>query len=76
MADWFPDGKVNVSHLALDAQINAGRGDQVALYYDSPVTNKQVITPIANRKKQSPTLPERLKRKVLTLVTGLLFIYQ
>ena len=41
MADWFPDGKVNVSHLALDAQINAGRGDQVALYYDSPVTNTQ-----------------------------------
>ncbi|RUO67229.1 acetate--CoA ligase [Idiomarina ramblicola] len=41
MADWFPDGEVNVSYLALDAQINAGRGEQVALYYDSPVTQSK-----------------------------------
>ena len=41
MADWFPDGEINVSYLALDAQVNAGRGDQVALYYDSPVTQSK-----------------------------------
>ncbi|WP_404402099.1 acetate--CoA ligase [Idiomarina seosinensis] len=38
LADWFPDGKINVSYLALDAQIEAGRGEQDALIYDSPVT--------------------------------------
>lgn len=38
LADWFPDGEINASYLALDAQINAGRGDQDALIYDSPVT--------------------------------------
>ncbi len=35
---WFKGGKLNTSYLALDAHINAGRGDQTALIYDSPVT--------------------------------------
>ncbi|QSP96542.1 propionyl-CoA synthetase [Marinobacter salinisoli] len=36
---WFPDGELNSSQIALDANINAGRGDQAALIYDSPVTD-------------------------------------
>ena len=45
MDRWFADGIMNTCHMALDAQINAGRGEQVALYYDSPVTDtKQAIT--------------------------------
>ncbi len=35
---WFPDGELNVAHNALDRHIDAGRGDQAALIYDSPVT--------------------------------------
>ena len=35
---WFKGGKLNTSYLALDAHIEEGRGDQVALIYDSPVT--------------------------------------
>ena len=38
---WFPDGLLNSSDIALDANIRAGRGDQPALIYDSPVTNTQ-----------------------------------
>ena len=38
---WFAGGKLNTSYLALDAQIEDGRGDQLALIYDSPVTNSQ-----------------------------------
>jgi len=38
---WFADGKLNTSYLALDAQIEDGRGNQLALIYDSPVTNSQ-----------------------------------
>jgi propionyl-CoA synthetase len=38
---WFSDGEMNTCHMALDANINAGRGEQVAIYYDSPVTNKK-----------------------------------
>lgn len=35
---WFPDGVLNTSDVALDANIRAGRGQQKALIYDSPVT--------------------------------------
>ncbi len=35
---WFPDGELNVCHNALDRHVDAGRGDQRALIYDSPVT--------------------------------------
>ncbi len=42
---WFVDGEMNTCHMALDANLAAGRGDQVAIYYDSPVTDsKQAIT--------------------------------
>ncbi|NLS12609.1 propionyl-CoA synthetase [Vibrio sp. SM6] len=35
---WFPDGVMNTSWLALDYHIEQGRGDAIALIYDSPVT--------------------------------------
>ncbi|RTL62939.1 MAG: acetate--CoA ligase [Pseudonocardiaceae bacterium] len=38
---WFPDGELNVAHNALDRHVEAGRGDQAALIYDSPVTQTQ-----------------------------------
>ncbi len=36
---WFKGGQLNTAYLALDHHIEQGRGDQVALYYDSPVTD-------------------------------------
>ena len=36
---WFPDGRLNVCHNALDRHVDAGRGEQAALIYDSPVTD-------------------------------------
>lgn len=38
---WFPDGRLNTCYLALDRQIELGRGNQAALIYDSPVTHTQ-----------------------------------
>lgn len=38
---WFKGGKLNTSYLALDHHVNAGRGENAALIYDSPVTNTQ-----------------------------------
>jgi propionyl-CoA synthetase len=35
---WFPDGELNTCDNALDRHVRAGRGDQAALIYDSPVT--------------------------------------
>lgn len=36
---WYKNGKLNTCYLALDYHVENGRGEQVALYYDSPVTN-------------------------------------
>jgi propionyl-CoA synthetase len=36
---WFIGGEMNTCHNAIDRHVAAGRGDQVALIYDSPVTN-------------------------------------
>jgi len=42
---WYPDGELNSCYLALDHQVEQGRGEQVALYYDSPVSQtKEVIS--------------------------------
>lgn len=38
---WFADGRLNSCYLALDHQIEQGRGEQTALIYDSPVTATQ-----------------------------------
>ncbi|MDN5932518.1 MAG: propionyl-CoA synthetase [Pseudonocardia sp.] len=38
---WFPDSELNVCHNALDRHVDAGRGEQAALIYDSPVTGTQ-----------------------------------
>jgi len=35
---WFPDATCNTCFNALDRHVRDGRGDQVALIYDSPVT--------------------------------------
>ena len=37
---WFVGGELNTCYNALDRHVAAGRGDQPALIYDSPVTGK------------------------------------
>jgi propionyl-CoA synthetase len=36
---WFPDGITNACYNALDIHVEQGRGDQLAVIYDSPVTS-------------------------------------
>jgi propionyl-CoA synthetase len=36
---WFVGGEINTCYNALDLHIDSGRGDQLALIYDSPVTD-------------------------------------
>jgi propionyl-CoA synthetase len=36
---WFPDAELNTCANALDRHVAAGRGEQAALIYDSPVTD-------------------------------------
>ncbi len=35
---WFADGEMNTAYMALDHHVKNGRGDQLALIFDSPVT--------------------------------------
>ncbi len=45
MDRWFADGEMNTCYMALDYHVDQGRGEQVAIYYDSPVTaTKDQIT--------------------------------
>jgi propionyl-CoA synthetase len=37
---WFTGGEMNTCYNALDRHVEAGRGDQTALIYDSPVTKQ------------------------------------
>jgi propionyl-CoA synthetase len=36
---WFADGEMNTAYMALDHHVKNGRGDQLALIFDSPVSN-------------------------------------
>ncbi len=38
---WFPDARVNACYNAIDRHVEAGRGDQAAIYYDSPLTGSK-----------------------------------
>lgn len=38
---WFADGELNTSYLALDYHVEQGRGEQTAIFYDSPVTQSK-----------------------------------
>ncbi len=39
---WYVDGELNASYLAIDYHIEQGRGEQLALIYDSPVTETKL----------------------------------
>ncbi len=42
---WYRGGRLNICHNALDRHVAAGRAEQTALIYDSPVTGvKQTLT--------------------------------
>ncbi len=38
---WFADGEINACFNALDVHVTEGRGDQLALIHDSPITGTQ-----------------------------------
>ena len=37
--EWFKDGQVNTCWNAVDRHVEAGRGDQIAILHDSPITH-------------------------------------
>lgn len=59
---WFADGELNISYLALDLQVAAGRGEQVAFYYDSPVTQTKTAITYASLLQQVARFAGALQR--------------
>ncbi|MBX6746935.1 MAG: AMP-binding protein, partial [Acetobacteraceae bacterium] len=37
---WFPGGRLNTCHNAVDRHVAAGRGEQPAIIYDSPMAGR------------------------------------
>lgn len=53
---WFPDATCNTCFNALDRHVRDGRGDQVALIYDSPVTGTKAKYTYAQMLEEVATL--------------------
>lgn len=43
-AEWFADGRLNVSYNCLDRHVLAGKGDKVALYWEGEPGDSRVVT--------------------------------
>ncbi|XP_045603918.2 acyl-CoA synthetase short-chain family member 3, mitochondrial [Procambarus clarkii] len=49
---WYVDGELNTCHNAVDRHVTAGRGDQVAIIHDSPVTGSVTKTTYSQLQEQ------------------------
>ncbi|MCH3084307.1 propionyl-CoA synthetase, partial [Listeria monocytogenes] len=59
---WFADGRLTSAYLALDRQIEEGRGEQTARIYDSPVTGTQDRYSYLRRRDEVARLAGALHR--------------
>jgi len=50
---WFPDGEMNSCFNAVDRHVLAGRGDQKAIIYDSPITGHKSTLTYAELQQQT-----------------------
>ncbi|WP_299656003.1 AMP-binding protein [uncultured Tateyamaria sp.] len=61
--DWFADAQVNTCWNAVDRHVEAGRGDQTAIIYDSPITGTKSKTSYAELQTQVASLAGALAAK-------------
>ena len=61
--EWFADGKVNTCWNAVDRHVEAGRGDQVAIIHDSPITGSQSKITYAELRDRVASLAGALRAK-------------
>ncbi|MDA7427355.1 propionate-CoA ligase PrpE [Primorskyibacter aestuariivivens] len=61
--EWFADGKVNTCWNAVDRHVEGGRGDQVAIIYDSPITGTQSKITYAELRDRVASLAGALRAK-------------
>eukprot|EP00586_Coscinodiscus_wailesii_P010952 CAMPEP_0172513238 /NCGR_PEP_ID=MMETSP1066-20121228/250863_1 /TAXON_ID=671091 /ORGANISM="Coscinodiscus wailesii, Strain CCMP2513" /LENGTH=229 /DNA_ID=CAMNT_0013293417 /DNA_START=125 /DNA_END=810 /DNA_ORIENTATION=- len=61
---WFPGGEINISYNALDVHVRDGRGDQIAIAYDSPVIPSQRTVTYRELLTQVSTFASALKNEL------------
>ena len=59
---WFPDGEMNTCHNAVDRHVAAGRGDQRAVIYDSPITGTSSTLTFAELQEATARFAGMLQR--------------
>ena len=60
---WFPDGVCNTAYNCLDRHVEAGRGEDTALIYDSPITGRKKSYTFAELTDEVATFAGILKAK-------------
>ena len=64
--EWFADAKVNTCYNAIDRHVENGRGDQVAVIHDSPITNSQTKITFAQMQTRVAAFAGALAAKGIT----------
>ncbi len=64
--EWFADAKVNTCYNAVDRHVEAGRGDQAAIIYDSPITDTKSTISYAELQTRVAALAGGLAAKGVT----------
>jgi len=59
---WFADGELNTCYLAIDKHIEDGFGEQIAMIYDSPVTDRVIKYTFNDLKESVSKLAGGLKK--------------
>ena len=60
---WFPDGVCNTAYNCLDRHVEAGRGEETALIYDSPITGRKKSYTFAGLTDEVATFAGILKAR-------------
>ena len=61
--EWFSDAKVNTCYNAVDRHVEAGRGEQAAIIYDSPITHTKRSISYVELRNRVASLAGALRAK-------------
>ncbi|EBA18055.1 propionate--CoA ligase [Roseobacter sp. SK209-2-6] len=61
--EWYADAKVNTCYNAVDRHVEAGRGEQTAIIYDSPITHTKREISYVELRNRVATLAGALRAK-------------
>ena len=60
---WFSDGTTNTCYNAIDLHVKNGKGEKIAIIYDSPITNSKKKITYSELKDQVSIFAGALKIK-------------